>query len=480
MYSRKSITKQNVVLLLLDCISIFISLNISVFIRYKINSTDYYYASMHYSDIYGLLLIFGFSYFLQVVIFNLNLNFRNNGILKEFLVAVKINIFLAVLATFLMYILRVIRLDFSRGIFVIFLITNCLITFALHRLYYNSLKASATKGYNRRQLVLITNMEKVDYLIYEAFSEEQLEYKVCAIALLDRDNYLDVKKVDGIPIIDAQTELIPYCISQVVDEVFIKVPDYQMGEINNSINQIVSMGITIHVNVDLFENDLAAQKTITSIGNVFAVTFANNFMTFRQRFAKRLLDIAGGLVGSAIALVLTVIFGPLIFIESPGPIFFKQQRVGRNGRFFNIYKFRSMYPDAEARKAELMEKNDMHGFMFKMENDPRITKIGKFLRKTSLDEFPQFFNVLKGDMSLVGTRPPTVDEYEHYESHHKMRLSAKPGLTGMWQVSGRSRITDFEDVVKLDVWYINNYTLGLDIKIIFKTIGAVLHRDGAE
>lgn len=476
MYSRKSVTKQNIILLLIDFISIFISLNISVFIRFKINAAEY----MHYSDIYGLLLIFGFSYFLQVVIFNLNLNFRNNGVLKEFLVSVKINIFLAVLATFLMYILRVIRLDFSRGIFVVFLILNCFITFILHRLYYSYVKASATKGFNRRQLVIITNMQDVDHLMYDAFSEEQLEYRVCAIALLDRDNYMDVQKVDGIPLINAETELVQYCISQVVDEVFIKLPDYQLGEINTAINQIVSMGITIHVNVDLFENDLAAQKTITSIGNVYAVTFANNFMTFRQRFTKRLLDIAGGLVGSAIALVLTVIFGPIIFIESPGPIFFKQQRVGRNGRFFNIYKFRSMYPDAEARKAELMEKNDMQGLMFKMENDPRITKIGKFLRRTSLDEFPQFFNVLKGDMSLVGTRPPTVDEYEHYESHHKIRLSAKPGLTGLWQVSGRSRITDFEEVVKLDSWYINNYTIGLDIKIIFKTIGVVLHRDGAE
>ena len=129
-----------------------------------------------------------------------------------------------------------------------------------------------------------------------------------------------------------------------------------------------------------------------------------------------------------------------------------------------------MYPDAEERKKELMEQNKMKGHMFKMDNDPRIIPIGHFIRKTSLDEFPQFWNVLKGDMSLVGTRPPTVDEYEKYERHHKARLATKPGLTGMWQVTGRSDIVDFEEVVQLDMNYIQEWNLGLDIKIIFKTV----------
>src|SRR5699024_735989 len=130
------------------------------------------------------------------------------------------------------------------------------------------------------------------------------------------------------------------------------------------------------------------------------------------------------------------------------------------------YKFRSMYIDAEERKKELMAQNEMNGLMFKMEDDPRITKVGKFLRKTSLDEFPQFINILKGDMSLVGTRPPTLDEFEQYKTYHKKRLSFRPGLTGMWQVSGRSDITDFEEIVRLDVEYINNWSVSLDIKIL--------------
>ena len=139
-----------------------------------------------------------------------------------------------------------------------------------------------------------------------------------------------------------------------------------------------------------------------------------------------------------------------------------------------------MYVDAEARKAELMKHKEMNGLMFKMENDPRITRVGRFIRKTSWDELPQFFNVLMGDMSLVGTRPPTLDEYEHYKSHHKRRLSMKPGITGLWQVSGRSEIEDFEEVVRLDVQYIDEWSLWLDIKLLLRTVAVVFSRRGAE
>jgi lipopolysaccharide/colanic/teichoic acid biosynthesis glycosyltransferase len=179
---------------------------------------------------------------------------------------------------------------------------------------------------------------------------------------------------------------------------------------------------------------------------------------------------------------------PVIKKASPGPVFFSQERVGKNGRIFRIYKFRSMYLDAEDRLKDLMAQNEMQGHMFKMENDPRIIGsekgpgkgIGNFIRKTSIDELPQFWNILKGEMSLVGTRPPTKNEYEQYELHHKIRLSMKPGLTGMWQTSGRSDITDFEEIVKLDTKYIENWSLGLDIKLLFKTILVVLNREGSK
>ena len=170
----------------------------------------------------------------------------------------------------------------------------------------------------------------------------------------------------------------------------------------------------------------------------------------------------------------------LIRLDSKGPVIFKQERVGQNGRHFYMYKFRSMCIDAEKKKEALMEHNEMNSqFMFKMQDDPRITRIGRFIRKTSIDELPQFFNVLRGDMSLVGTRPPTLDEVELYERVHWRRMSIKPGITGMWQVSGRSSITDFDEIVELDTQYIDRWNVLLDIQILLKTVLQVFCRKGA-
>ena len=192
------------------------------------------------------------------------------------------------------------------------------------------------------------------------------------------------------------------------------------------------------------------------------------------------MDIVGSIVGIILSSPIMLIAAIAIKLDSPGPVIFKQVRVGQNGRHFKIYKFRSMYIDAEARKAELMAQNEMSGgVMFKMKDDPRVTKVGKFIRKTSIDELPQFFNVFIGNMSLVGTRPPTVDEVEKYERDQWRRISIKPGITGMWQVSGRSNVESFEDVVQMDVDYIDNWSIFEDIKIIFRTVLVILHRDGA-
>ena len=233
-----------------------------------------------------------------------------------------------------------------------------------------------------------------------------------------------------------------------------------------------------HVNLARFTEQVE-NKRIQRFASYMVLSSSMKFATPRQLFFKRLLDIAGGLAGLIITGIAFIIFAPIIKKQSPGPVFFSQERVGRNGRRFKIFKFRTMYPDAEARKKELMEQNKMNGFMFKMDNDPRIIPIGHFLRKSSIDELPQFWNVLKGDMSLVGTRPPTVDEYEQYEVRHRKRLAMRPGLTGMWQVSGRSDIVDFEEVVALDAKYIAEWTLVMDIRIIWRTVLIVLGQKGA-
>lgn len=183
---------------------------------------------------------------------------------------------------------------------------------------------------------------------------------------------------------------------------------------------------------------------------------------------KRGLDILGGIVGLIITGIIFIPIAIAIKMDSPGPIFFKQIRCSWLGKRFRIWKFRSMRADAEKLKSQV--ENQAKGAIFKNENDPRITRVGRFLRKTSLDEFPQFWNVLKGEMSLVGTRPPTPDEVEDYEIPSWQRLNVKPGLTGEWQVNGRSQVLDFEEIVKLDLRYQENWSLSYDIKLIFKTI----------
>lgn len=192
---------------------------------------------------------------------------------------------------------------------------------------------------------------------------------------------------------------------------------------------------------------------------------------------KRSLDVVGALIG---LLALAVVFVPiavLIKLDSPGPVFYKQERFGLQGRPFTIIKFRSMVQDADRLKAVV--PNEAKGLIFKNKQDPRVTRVGQFLRKTSLDEFPQFWNVLMGDMSLVGTRPPTRDEVNHYDDRHWLRLNVKPGMTGEWQVNGRSAVKDFEEIVDLDLRYQNRWTPSYDLAIIWRTIGVLLTKSGA-
>lgn len=197
------------------------------------------------------------------------------------------------------------------------------------------------------------------------------------------------------------------------------------------------------------------------------------------QFVKRLIDILGSLIGLILLSPLFIIIAILMKKEEPkGPIFFSQTRVGKNEKQFKMYKFRSMCVDAEAKLEELLKHNEVDGAMFKMKDDPRVTKIGKFIRKTSIDELPQLWNVLKGDMSLVGPRPPLLREVAEYTEYDKQRLLVKPGCTGLWQVSGRNEV-GFDEMVELDIRYIQNLSVLNDIKIIFKTVLIMIKPNGA-
>ena len=190
---------------------------------------------------------------------------------------------------------------------------------------------------------------------------------------------------------------------------------------------------------------------------------------------KRLIDIIGAIIGLIISAIILIPIVIAIKVNSPGPIFFHQTRCGWMGKKFEMWKFRSMCSNAEAMKKQI--ENQASGAFFKNDKDPRVTKVGGFLRRTSLDELPQFWNVLKGDMSLVGTRPPTPEEVEVYQVPEWQRLDVKPGMTGEWQVNGRSQVRNFEDVIKLDLRYQKNWSLGYDLKLILKTIIVMFNKN---
>ena len=241
----------------------------------------------------------------------------------------------------------------------------------------------------------------------------------------------------------------------------------------------MDMGVTVRLVVDFYKRR-RAYSYVSTVGTYPVITYHTICLNTFEQFLKRVLDILGGLFGIIVFSPVMLITAVAIKLDSPGTVIFKQTRVGKNGRNFKIYKFRSMYLDAEERKKELMAQNEIAGgVMFKMKDDPRITPVGKVIRKLSIDELPQFFNVVAGSMSLVGTRPPTLDEVEKYERKQWRRISIKPGITGMWQVNGRSRVTNFEDIVEMDVEYIDNWSLFTDIKIVLKTVWVLLKHNDA-
>lgn len=328
-----------------------------------------------------------------------------------------------------------------------------------------------------RYITIITTQGEAHQVIQAIKGNAYRNYRINQIMLVEEEQKEEAFM--GIPIILYSQEAIEEHLKKaVVDEVFINLPS-EMKLPDSLLTTCYQMGITVHMKLLRRPYELGG-KTLEEFAGYPVLTSGMKIAKPYQIFIKRSTDIVGGIVGVLLTGILILIIGPMIYLKDPGPIFFSQTRIGKNGRQFKIYKFRSMYMDAEARKKELIAQNEMDGLMFKMTKDPRILPgIGEKIRNWSLDEFPQFLNVLKGDMSLIGTRPPTLDEWEHYEHHHFKRLAVKPGLTGMWQVSGRSNITDFEEIVNLDAQYITEWTLGLDFKILLKTVLVVFTKSGS-
>ena len=430
---------------------------------------------------YGLFLML-LIYFLSAVIPVKRTSPEEESTAETFAGAWRQTVYMAfLLAVFLFFFARN---NYETKIFFVLQIGFLLLCLNLGRIYCKAVILNYyDKDKNKIRLLIFANKTNALTAMRRLAASKLCRYDLIALAIVDGETeqvelnliqYRDGRSY----MVTESADIDEYMKRQAIDEALLSLPNSSREYISSLLKTLQSMGIVAHVAANSLGLSEEA-KQVGELGNYRVLTYGTRIFTPAELFIKRAIDICGGLTGLLITGILSIFVVPAICLESPGPAIFKQIRVGKNGRKFAIYKFRSMYMDAEERKRELMEKNEMNGLMFKIKDDPRITRTGRFIRKTSIDEFPQFLNVLKGDMSLVGTRPPTVDEFEQYEEHHKRRLSLKPGITGMWQVSGRSDIQDFEDVVRMDLEYIDNWSVWLDIKILIQTVFVVFSHKGA-
>lgn len=405
-----------------------------------------------------------------------NHNFMKRGLWQEFVAVFRYNFIMILVVELVMFFMQWTGV-FSRLVMGYFIIGNQILTWIVRILIKRGLYIYYKSDATAIRLIVLAEASNIEHTIEELKNKLDVHIRMVAAACLDED--MQGQEILGVPVVASADNLNEVARQMAIDEMFLSIPGMPMAKLEQIIRDFDEMGIVVHrkLEADVYGRN---RSYIERYGGYTVITCGHMNYSYKRLIAKRFMDIVGGFIGLLITIIATIFIAPAIKLNSRGPVFFSQIRVGRNGRQFKIYKFRSMYQDAEERKKELESQNEVEGFMFKMTDDPRITSVGRFLRKTSLDELPQFWNVLKGDMSLVGTRPPTVDEFEQYSLYHRRRLSMTPGLTGLWQVSGRSDITDFDEVVKLDLEYIDNWSIGLDLRLLVKTIAVVFTGRGSK
>jgi len=486
MYSRSEAEwLKNIDYMLLDIVWLHIAFIAAYILRFP--GTGLPYAALDYRNLAMVMSLL--QMFLSMAMGNLS-DVSKRGLTQEFVSVVLLSFSMIAVSTLYLFAAKS-SVIYSR-LFIIYLFGILVVINTAGRLIWKYLLEKKIvvkklrRQHSRSALIVADTAENAISLALSMEKDELRHYIVKGFVLTEENGAVEIP---GIYVMKSFENALEYICREWIDEVFISASKKSVpGEF---LEGCAEMGLTVHALLDLHD-DRGNRQFVENIGGSTVVTTVYNYISAYQTVIKRMIDIVGSLIGSLFAVIIGIIIGPIIYINSPGPIIFKQKRIGKNGKPFYVLKFRSMYLDAEDRKKTLMTENRVSdGMMFKMDFDPRVignkvlpdgtrkTGIGEFIRKTSLDEFPQFFNVLRGDMSLVGTRPPTVDEWEKYKYHHRARLVIRPGITGMWQVSGRSEITDFEEVVRLDREYITKYRLLLDIKILFKTVLVMLKRKGA-
>ncbi len=468
---RKSTVIRTYSLILIEIISMVVAYFLAYLIKFREIKPDENLQIYVSAGIFMLLATVFYS-----VITDWNRDFFDRGYFREMLAVLKMAVVVALVGNAYVFAMKT-AYAYSRLVFVVFPVLDYTFTYVFHIIFQNYMLNHYKKSVNSDKLMVVTNYDQAEKVIDQIQNSNHWNYELTCITVMDRD--MCGQEIKGIPVIATADNVINVATQNIMDRVFISLPRSEIETVRDMILEFEAMGMLCHYNMEIPELNLDGKEAGMFAG-YSVISFSLQNMDYRRLMIKRAFDIIGSIVGIIITIIVYPFVALAIKIESKGPVIFKQERIGKNGRRFMMYKFRSMYQDAEKRLEDLKDKNEVQGLMFKMEDDPRITKVGRFIRKTSIDELPQFFNILKGDMSLVGTRPPTVAEFEQYNAHYRRRLCITPGLTGMWQVSGRSDIKDFDEVVKLDLKYIDEWSLRLDVKLLLQTVGAVLSHKGSK
>ncbi len=365
-------------------------------------------------------------------------------------------------------------LNQSLGMLILFFSFNLLFLSVFRGAIKLLLKIKNSNGNHLQNILVVGTGSLAQDFIRKA--KENKDWKIKILGVLDWEKNQKGKFLQGVQVIGVLEDLPRLIKNKHIDYIVYAVSRRFLNIIEKSISLCEKMGVSTCILADYFPNRVSRQKLFTFEDKPFIF---NSYAPLKEQgvWLKEILDRALSFILIILSSPLLLLITFLIRISSKGPVLFKQQRVGLNGKRFTLYKFRTMVENAEKLKDALLDKNEMQGPVFKIKQDPRITRLGRFLRKTSLDELPQLFNVLYGDMSLVGPRPPLPEEVSQYDLWHRRRLSMKPGLTCLWQVNGRNKI-NFEKWMRLDLEYIDNWSLFLDLKILLKTIPAVLSGSG--
>ncbi len=367
------------------------------------------------------------------------------------------------------------RWEVSRLLTQIFLGVSLLSLAVQKVLIVQTLRRLRASGRNARYAVVAGPADRA--MRYIEFLQDHPYWGIRVLGMVDPGTTSFDEDPSGYPVIGKIKDLAEILQRCPADEVAFTVTPREFPAIEEYLDLCQEMGVTSRIILDVPRRAWTRQQLewVDGLGVLSLNPVAPSPL---QLALKRVMDIAGGLAGLVFLALAYLWYARRILGESLGPVLFAQTRVGRNGRRFTLYKFRTMYMDAEARRGELLKANEMRGAVFKIRDDPRITAVGKRLRACHLDELPQFWNVLRGEMSLVGTRPPTEDEVACYQPHHRRRLSMKPGITGLWQLQGNGKILDFEEIVGLDCKYIDSWSIWLDLQILAKTLVKVARATG--